>query len=239
MIIKTRPFVSIIIPVFREEKTIAGLCEHLFSVTCKKNTEIIISDGDLAGGTLKAIPSGLKKEVITVISPKGRAAQMNRGAALASGAVLLFLQADTRLCAECMDAVIEAFRTGRADAGAFSLGIDSPRPSYRIIEKAVALRTRLTRIPYGDQAIFVKASLFKKIGGFPEIPLMEDIALMQRLKKAGARIKILGQRVSTSPRRWETEGIFYTSIRNIIISSGYYAGISPEILRRFYPDIPG
>jgi glycosyltransferase involved in cell wall biosynthesis len=96
------------------------------------------------------------------------------------------------------------------------------------------LRSRLNRIPYGDQAIFIRKSYFEKIGRFKEIPLMEDIDLMRRIKKDRRKIYILKDRVSTSPRRWEKEGILYTTIRNQLILALYYLGVSPEKLAKYY-----
>lgn len=118
--------------------------------------------------------------------------------------------------------------------GAFDLGIESDRFAFRIIEIMGSLRSRLTRLPYGDQAIFIRADFFRKIGGFKEIPLMEDVELMQRIKNNEAQIIILKDRVLTSPRRWEKEGIIFCTLRNWLLAILFSLGIKPEILARFY-----
>jgi hypothetical protein len=148
--------------------------------------------------------------------------------------MLIFLHADTRLPAEAFAKVAEVLRGGRHVAGAFDLGIDSDRLILRYIAARARLRSRLNRIPYGDQAIFMRKAYFDAIGRFREIPIMEDVDLMRRIKNRGDRIFILRERVRTSPRRWETEGAIYTTLRNQILLGLYYLGVSPEKLSTFY-----
>jgi hypothetical protein len=105
----------------------------------------------------------------------------------------------------------------------------------KVIAHAASFRSRVTRIPYGDQAIFLRREYFTRIGGYKDIPLMEDIELMQRIKKSGGKIAIIRERVMTSPRRWERETIWYCTARNWILSSLYYLGVSPHWLTAFYP----
>ena len=114
---------------------------------------------------------------------------MNTGAAAASGDVLLFLHADTLLSHDALDQIIIAFQQHDIVGGAFDLEIASPKRIFRLIERSASIRSRLTRIPYGDQAIFLKRRFFDQIGGFKDIPIMEDVELMQRVKKAGKKIK--------------------------------------------------
>ncbi|MHC4075293.1 MAG: hypothetical protein ACYSRZ_02615, partial [Planctomycetota bacterium] len=114
------------------------------------------------------------------------------------------------------------------------LGIDSNRLFLKFIAVRASLRSRLNRIPYGDQAIFIRKTYFEDIGRFKEVPLMEDVDLMRRIKKRGDKIFILPDKVMTSSRRWETEGALYTTIRNQILVSLYYLGVDPEKLSRFY-----
>jgi hypothetical protein len=118
--------------------------------------------------------------------------------------------------------------------GAFDLEIKSKKRIFRLIERAASIRSRLTRIPYGDQAIFLKKSFFDQIGGFKDIPIMEDVELMQRVKKAGQKIKFIPRKVWTAARRWEKEGIVYCTLRNWILISLYMFGVSPEKLNKFY-----
>jgi rSAM/selenodomain-associated transferase 2 len=223
--------ISIIIPVLYEANRINLTIDHVYNQEFYENYEIIVVDGDPYGETANTIE---RKEVKTVLSPKGRALQMNAGAAAARGEILLFLHADTRLPDGALQKISSAMGQGKYMAGAFDLGIDSDKPALRAIARAASLRSRFTRIPYGDQAIFVLRDYFNKIGCYKNIPLMEDVELMQRIKNAGDKIYIISDRVSTSPRRWEREGIIYCSLRNIIIANLYFIGVSPDKLVRYY-----
>lgn len=222
---------SVIIPVFNEASVITRAVEHVHHIGDHWDFEIIAVDGEAEGRTINAIKD-LKTQ--TIIARKGRGCQMNAGAARAQGEILIFLHADTKLPGDAFTAISAAIRQGNYDAGAFHLGIESERFAYRVIEKMVSIRSGLTKIPYGDQAIFVKKDVFTKSGGFQDIPLMEDVEFMKRLKKNGYRICILPKQVKTSARRWEEEGIFYCTMRNWIIISLYFAGVHPEKLVRFY-----
>lgn len=227
------PEVSVILPVLHEAGTINEALAHIRATDPDGAAEIIVVDGDLLGSTISAVrDSG----VTTAISSKGRARQMNRGAALASGGILLFLHADTELPARALDRVVSAMQEERAAvAGAFALGIRSERRIFRITEKYVSLRTRVTRIPFGDQAIFIRRDYFEKIGGYKDIPLMEDVELMARIKKRGDRISIIPEKVLTSARRWECEGVLRCTARNWAIQALYACGVPPERLVKWYP----
>ena len=159
---------------------------------------------------------------------------MNHGASLARGEILLFLHADTLLPQQALTRIAVALADARLAAGAFDLGFDTSRRIFRLTEKYVALRTRLTRIPFGDQAIFVRRAYFQTIGGYAEIPLMEDVELMRRIKRRGDRICIIPLKVLTSPRRYEQEGLLYCTLRNWALQLCYRAGVSPEKLARWY-----
>jgi rSAM/selenodomain-associated transferase 2 len=172
--------------------------------------------------------------VKTALSEKSRARQMNCGAALASGEILLFLHADTLLPRDGLARTKAAMADGRYAAGAFDLGIRTERRIFRITEKYVALRTRLTRVPFGDQAIFVRKNYFDSIGGYKDIPLMEDVELMRRIRKRGDKIFIIPEQVMTSARRWEKEGVLYCTLRNWALQLSYALGVSPERLARWY-----
>jgi rSAM/selenodomain-associated transferase 2 len=222
---------SIIIPAYHEAGTINDCIEHLHGLKHEGSVEIVIVDGDLHGSTIKVIQD---KQVIKSVSQKGRARQMNRGASLASGDIVLFLHADTLLPPDALAMVRSCIDTVFDGAGAFDLGIKTDRRIFRITEKYVALRTRLTRIPYGDQAIFMRKEYFEEIGGYKDIPLMEDVEIMQRIKKRGDRIRIIPEKVMTSPRRWEQEGILFCTLRNLAVQLFYYLGVSPDRLVKFY-----
>jgi rSAM/selenodomain-associated transferase 2 len=225
------PKFSFIVPVWNEEMIISRTIEHIRSLDSSDRVEIIVVDGDPAGITIKvASHTGVE----TAISEKGRGKQMNLGASLAAGEILIFLHADTLLPPDALEFIQTAMEDSSCIAGAFDLAVDSERPAFRLIEKAASIRSRLTRIPYGDQAIFMRKKHFQDLGGFRNIPIMEDVEIMQRIKKRKGKICILRKAVRTSPRRWEKEGIVYTTVRNWILLSLYLCGVKPESLVRFY-----
>jgi rSAM/selenodomain-associated transferase 2 len=221
--------ISIIIPALDEAGSINNTLEGVFAQG--GNYEVIVVDGDPGGSTIKAIERGGVKKAV---SERGRARQMNAGTAHARGDIFLFLHADTLLPRRALSAVLSAMKDQNVAGGAFCLGIRSGRPVYRAIELGAALRTRLFRIPYGDQAIFLRRRCFEAFGGFKEIPIMEDLDLMRRLKRAGNDIRILPDRVSTSPRRWEKEGVVRSTLRNWALAGLFLMGVSPERLAAYY-----
>jgi rSAM/selenodomain-associated transferase 2 len=222
---------SVIVPVLNEAGIIQALLNHLRSLSAIEETEIIVVDGDPDCTTARSISDST---IITLSSERGRARQMNAGAAAASGEILIFLHADTELPTNALRTISTIIRPGKYVGGAFDLGIRSDSYAFRLIAKAASLRARLTRIPYGDQAIFMRRDFFLNMGGYRDIPIMEDVELMQRVKKLGERIYLVPDRVQTSPRRWEREGVLYCTLRNWLLSSLFYLGVSPERLSRFY-----
>ena len=228
---KDFPSLSIIIPVIHETDRINGIITQVFDRSFKGAPQVIVVDGDPQGSTINTIE---EQQVVKIISDKGRARQMNSGASLASGDVLLFLHTDTLLPKDALAMITTAMSVGRFVAGAFDLGIDSSRRIFRFTEKYVFLRTRLTRIPFGDQAIFIRREYFEKIGGYQDIPLMEDVEIMGRIRRRGDRICIIPAKVLTSPRRWEREGIFFSTFRNWTLQMLYALGVPPEQLHKYY-----
>ena len=224
-------FCSIIIPVLEEETVINGVIDHLQGLEGNEKTEIIVVDGDPEGGTLIAISHG---DVNKIKSPRGRGRQMNEGARIAKGDILIFLHADTELPPDALELIATAMYDERCAAGAFDLGVKSERFIFRIIESVASLRSRITGIPFGDQAIFMRKDYFDKIGGYKDIPIMEDVEMMGRIKKLGDRITIIKQRVRTSPRRWEKEGIISCTLRNWVLQTLYLLRVSPERLSKLY-----
>ena len=220
---------SIIIPVLNEPKNINILLEYL--KLFEENFEIIVVEGNSKRETIAKIRN---KDIKILISEAGRGRQMNTGAASAGGEILIFLHADTRLPVTALDCIRHALQEKQYVGGAFDLGIRSDNLIFKVIAKCASLRSRLTRTPYGDQAIFIRKDYFNRIGGYKEIPIMEDVELMQRIKKRGDKIYIFSERVFTSPRRWEKEGIIYCTLRNWIIIILYLIGISPDKLARYY-----
>jgi len=223
--------ISVIIPVLHESERIGSVLASLEAAVGGTSYEVIVVDGDQVGGTLAAIPAG---RAVTMTAPKGRARQMNAGAARAAGDILLFLHADTRLPSAALPRIVAAMQDGRFAGGAFDLGIDNPRWIFRATAWCASRKHRLTRVPYGDQAIFIRREVFERLGGYPDIPLMEDVELMKRLKKLGGRILILPDTVATSSRKWEKDGILFTILRNWTLQVLYLFGVPAEKLVRFY-----
>jgi len=223
--------VSVIIPVYCESAVINKTITIVRLRRGGETAEIIVVDGQAEGETVAAIRDNAVRKLR---SEKGRGGQLNRGAAIAAGDVLLFLHADTVLPPAAFERIAEAMRDEGCVGGAFNLRIDSRRAGFRVIETVASLRSRLTRIPYGDQAIFIRASYFRTLGGFREIPIMEDVDLMRRIKRKGGRIVIFREPVITSARRWEKEGLVFGTIRNWFLMTLYLCGVSPERLARFY-----
>ena len=223
--------ISVIIPVLNEAASINGLISHLRSHAPVDTVEIIVVDGDPAGSTIKAISH---PAVIPAVAATGRSIQMNHGAARASGDALLFLHADTLLPTGAFARIRETFRNANCSAGCFELGIRSDRNVFRITERYAALRTRITRIPFGDQAIFIRREYFERMGGYREIPIMEDVDLMRRIRSRGGRMRIIPEKVMTSARRWEQDGVLYVTIRNLMLQALYCCGVPPARLARYY-----
>lgn len=225
------PF-SVIVPVLHESRRINRLIDHLQRLeTHHQGCEVIVVDGSPEGDTIDAVRSD---QVVTITAEQGRAQQMNAGATVAHGEVLIFLHVDTELPHDALSKIGSVMKRTEYVGGAFELGIRSDRRVYRVLEYWVYIRCRLTRIPYGDQTIFIRRNYFKKIGGYREIPLMEDVELMRRIKKRGDTICIIPEQVMTSPRRWEQEGFIYVNVRNTALFILYYLGVSPAKLARFY-----
>jgi len=222
---------SVVVPVLHEAEAIHRLIEHLYTIGKGEDYEIIVVDGSPEGETIDAIKGS---GVVKITSPKGRARQMNAGAAVAKGGILLFLHVDTKLPQAAFKKTREVLKDGRYVGGAFDLELDTDRRSLRFIAWTARIRVRLTRIPYGDQAIFIRKDYFDTLGGYRDIPLMEDVELMERIKKLGGEIYIIKDPVRSSPRKWIEEGIFYTTFRNHMLRILYSLGVSPNKLVKLY-----
>ncbi|HAY46804.1 MAG TPA: glycosyl transferase [Gammaproteobacteria bacterium] len=220
--------ISVVIPVLREAENISTLRQSTQTFRTL-GAEVIIVDGGSDDGTLDLVRS-LADQLVH--APTGRAKQMNAGAEVASGQILLFLHADTFLSEEVFR---ESFdEIWGSQWGRFDIRIDSSKYLYRVIEFLINLRSRLSGIATGDQAIFVKKTLFTDMGGFADIPLMEDVEICRRLK-AKVRPVCLNQKVVTSARYWERNGPFRTIFRMWGIRFAYWIGVSPEYLvERYY-----
>jgi rSAM/selenodomain-associated transferase 2 len=221
--------VSVIIPTLNEEKNIRTTLEALKPIAAY---EVIVADGGSTDRT-REICQSLGANVLG--SPCGRGRQMNEGARQAGGDVLLFLHADTRLPPTALDDVRTALSDDGNVGGRFDVKLDNNQWMLRVVGRLISLRSRLTKVATGDQAIFVRREVFEKIGGYPEIPIMEDIALSRALKRAGD-VACLRSRVITSARRWEMEGVWRTISKMWALKLLYLLGVSPLRLKRFYRD---
>jgi rSAM/selenodomain-associated transferase 2/rSAM/selenodomain-associated transferase 1 len=225
--------ISVIIPVFKEEDRINDTIASLLKMKGNHSVEIIVVDGGPCGSTIQCI---MEPTVILMTAEKGRAKQMNKGAAKAAGDILLFLHADTILPEKGFDKIISVMDTGKYVAGAFNYDIESRNLFLRFIYYTSYLRSKISRITYGDQGIFIRKDYFEKIGGYPEIPIMEEVELMKKIKKNKDKIYILKDGVKTSARRYEEEGIIYGWLRNHRMRILYFFGVSPGRLVKYYPD---
>jgi rSAM/selenodomain-associated transferase 2 len=225
------PALSLIMPVLNEAESINSTIRHIRELDGDGTVEIILVDGDPEGSTIGAIKDD---GVRTAVAEKGRGRQMNRGAALATGDVLLFLHADTLLPSNAFSLIRSTLHDKRCVGGAFDLGFNTKRRIFKITESYVFLRTRLTKIPFGDQAIFIRRTYFETIGGYRDIPIMEDVELMRRIRKRADAICIIPEKVRTSVRRYEQDGILYCTLRNWLLQISYALGVLPERLVKWY-----
>ncbi|MFH1487911.1 MAG: TIGR04283 family arsenosugar biosynthesis glycosyltransferase [Pseudomonadota bacterium] len=222
----TGPYVSVIIPALNEEKNIVA------TVGAARNpdAEIIVVDGGSGDDTAAcAADAGARVEH----GPRGRALQQNFGAKKAGGNVLLFLHSDTRLPEDYINHIFDTLLVPGTAAGAFRFKTDLNSPLMRVIEWVANIRSGLLQLPYGDQALFVRKSLFERAGGFPEVSIAEDLFFVRRLSKYG-RIRTAPATAVTSARRWLDLGPLRTTIINQVIVAGIILGISPRTLASLY-----
>jgi rSAM/selenodomain-associated transferase 2 len=221
--------ISVIVPVLNEEKTIATTLVALIALAPH---EIIVVDG---GSTDRTAEICRQFNAKTMASSRGRAQQMNYGACHASGDVLLFLHADTRLPDSAFRDIAAALSDPHCLGGRFDVELEGEHWMLKFIAAMINARSRLSKIGTGDQAIFVRRSVFEEIGGYPEIPLMEDIAFCRTLKGMG-EIACLTSRVLTSGRRWEIDGVWRTILKMWTLKLLYLAGVPPNRLKQYYAD---
>ncbi|MDQ3340815.1 MAG: TIGR04283 family arsenosugar biosynthesis glycosyltransferase [Myxococcota bacterium] len=221
--------ISVVMPVLDEEQRIGAALSQLGAI--QGLHEVIVADG---GSTDRTVEIARSHRVRIVTAARGRGTQLNAGAAAATGDVLLFLHADTSLPLDAIDHVAQALRDARVLAGAFRTWTvaDEPRPWYAPLLHLADVRSRVTRYPYGDQAMFVRTSAFREVGGFPDVPLMEDLELSCRLARLG-RIHRCRASVRVSGRRFVARPIAYAAMMNLFPLL-HRAGVSPQTLARFY-----
>ncbi len=220
--------VSIIIPAIDEADAIEATITGTLGIPSVKE-RIVVDGGSRDGTPERARACGAK----VMDSVPRRSTQMNVGGQAAEGTILLFLHADTRLPPGFEHHVREVLDRPDTVAGAFRLGIDGPYPGLRAVERMANLRSICLGMPYGDQAVFLRAGRFRELGGFPEIPIMEDFVFMRQLRREG-RIGIAPVAVATSGRRYGELGLWRTTLINQLMILGYLAGVSPERLARWY-----
>jgi rSAM/selenodomain-associated transferase 2 len=220
---------SIIIPVLDEEAEIAHVLAALAPLR-SRGVETIVVDGGSRDRTA-ALARPLADRVIA--APRGRAVQMNAGAVAATGDVLLFLHADTRLPAEADRLVLDGLARSGRQWGRFDVRISGRHPLLRVVAALMNIRSRLTGIATGDQAMFVRRDLFERVGGFPAIPLMEDVAFSRAAKRVGEPL-CLSPRAITSGRRWEQRGVMRTILLMWRLRLAYSLGAAPARLAHLY-----
>ncbi|UZQ54309.1 TIGR04283 family arsenosugar biosynthesis glycosyltransferase [Trichothermofontia sichuanensis B231] len=230
--------ISVILPVLNEAGTLVQTLQVVQRASQGEwqpqqpftSLEVIVVDG---GSTDQTVTQAQTWGVTLVLSATGRAQQMNAGAAIATGEIFLFLHADTHLPTGFPTLVRTTLATPGTIAGAFDLRIAGDLPGLRWVEWGVYWRSRLCQLPYGDQALFLRREVFRSLGGFPDLPLMEDFVLVRRLQTQG-KIAIVPQAVVTSARRWQQRGVWQTTLLNQAILLGYTLGVSPHRLRSWY-----
>jgi rSAM/selenodomain-associated transferase 2 len=222
------PFVSLIVPVLGDTAAARAL---LASLGPSDEVEVVIADGG-ADAELEALAAA-RADARLVRTAPGRGRQMNAGAAVAASRWLLVVHADSQLPRGWLEALAEADRHGEVVGGWFRFRLASRAWQSRLIAALVAWRVRLFRLPYGDQGIFVRRDVFEALGGYRDLPLMEDVDFVHRLVRAG-RTYEPALAVTTSARRYERDGWFRRTTRNLALVTLYFAGVSPARLARWY-----
>lgn len=225
----TPPDISVVIPTLNEAETIAACID---SARLAGATQVIVSDGGSTDETLRIAAAAGATESIR--SLPGRGIQLNAASVFARGEWIVFLHADNRLGGDALNQICDAVnRQPSLVWGAMQQHIESDQAVYRWLERGNALRVRWRGMPFGDQAVFVRRSEFKRVGGFPEVPLMEDVELAQKLRRIHWPVLIPGP-VIVSPRRWQTSGVVRQTMRNQCLQVAHACGVSADRLAEFY-----
>lgn len=227
-----KPRISIIVPILNEEKFISKFLEQFDNFP--KEIEIILIDGGSSDLTVELVSQS--KFPIKISPKKGRAVQMNFGASLAKSQNLLFLHSDVKIALSQVEKAISLLEKDKVFAGAFGILIDSDSKALKTISQTANQRSKFSGIAYGDQGLFLKKENFKKIGGFPEVPLGEDIKISQEIKKMD-KITFLDDCLKISPRRWQKEGILFVTLRNWFLATLLICGVNPQKIVKLYPNV--
>ncbi|KUO58276.1 MAG: hypothetical protein APF84_05405 [Gracilibacter sp. BRH_c7a] len=221
--------ISVVVPIFNEEATILDTLDMLDELEGDK--EVVLVDGGSTDKTIELIGDRAK----LVKSPKGRAKQMNQGAEVTTGEAILFLHCDSKVGRSILKCIGKALMDTKVIGGGCTLEIDDPRFIFKIISFGSNLRPKMSGIFFGDQGIFVRREAFKRVGGFPDIELMEEWEFCRKLKKVGKLVQ-LPERIVTSARRWHKNGIWKTIWIMHKLKALYLRGVPPEELNRIYRD---
>jgi rSAM/selenodomain-associated transferase 2 len=225
----TPPSVSVIIPALNEA---VGIADCLQSLRPRRPHQIIVVDGGSTDGT----PAAAQAADVVLTAPRGRARQMNAGAAHATGDLLLFLHADCQLQQGALPEVERLLARPEIVAGCFTMTVRASGALYRCIDAAASARVRLTGLVYGDQGLFLRRQDFERIGGYPPLRLMEDVFISRTLRRLG-RVVVARSRVFVSPRRWQRTGLVRQTLRNWTLTALAAAGVHPDRLARYYPHV--
>jgi rSAM/selenodomain-associated transferase 2 len=223
--------IGVVIPTLDEEQRLPGLLGDLRCLARAVALDVVVADGGSSDATVAAAARGGARVLAT---SRGRAHQLNAGAAAAPGEWLLFLHADSRLPAAARRALLAALvDEPDLDAAVFRFAIDLPAPWKRFIELGQALRQRLYGLPYGDQGLLVRRTLFQAVGGYADLPLLEDVALIRALRRRGVAIRMLPAALVTSGRRYRAHGVVRTWLLNVALISLYLIGVPARRLARW------
>jgi rSAM/selenodomain-associated transferase 2 len=221
--------VSVIVPALNEE---GGIAETVRELRREGPHEILVVDGGSSDATRQRAAGA----DLVLCGPRGRAAQMNHGAAHATGDVLLFLHADCTLQPGSLREAAAALRRPGVVAGCFRMRVRAPGLLYRLIDLSATARVWLTGIAYGDQGLFLRKDDFVRAGGFPPLRLMEDVFFSLRLRRSG-RVVVVPRSVCVSPRRWQSQGVVRQTLRNWALTALAAAGVHPDRLAAHYPEV--
>ncbi len=223
------PTVGVVIPTLNEGANLARLLGDLCRVALP--LEVVVADGGSRDDTVM-IARSAGADVVS--APRGRAVQMNAGAAACSTEWLCFLHADVRLPDSARHQLEQTVMDPRSDAAVWRLAIEADGWRFRVLERGALVRDRVGGLPYGDQGVLVRRQLFERVGGYPDLPLMEDVAFVRALRRH-ARLTRLSAPIVVSARRWTDEGPLRAFLRNTLLLGAYMAGVSPHRLVRWYP----
>jgi rSAM/selenodomain-associated transferase 2 len=223
-----RSRISVIIPVYDDTAQLKSLLTQLREYS--PSLEIVVADGGGSSETKEVCRAyGAKR----VVSPRGRGIQMNRGASATTGDILWFLHADSVVHPNSLDMIEKVMRDDDTVGGAFRFRLHQRHWYAPLLDLGVRLRSHILKLPYGDQGFFVRRTVFESMAGYVDIPFLEDVEFIRRLRRYG-EISLLSLPIGISSRRWEREGFFYVTIRNWLVTLAYLRGVSPERLVRWY-----